>query len=85
MVHRMPIDNEDERLAEAAADALVRDQGAAAYWEARRRERDAISPGTTPHGRTRAHWRLVALATAHRTGREISVDTATWRTTFRQL
>jgi predicted RNase H-like nuclease len=72
-------DNEDERLAEAAADALVRDQNAAAYWEARRRERDVIlGDGTTHQGRTPAHCRRVALIAAKRTGRAVQLDTGTW-------
>ena len=33
---------EAARLANADAEALIRDHGGAAYWEARRRERDVI-------------------------------------------
>ncbi len=44
-----------QRLALADAEALVRDHGAEAYSEARRRERDVILPdGTTHAGRTPA-------------------------------
>jgi hypothetical protein len=79
-------DGEAEEIVEADANALVSGHGAEAYWEARRRERDAnVLDGSTHPVRTPAHWRQVALATAHRTGREIRVDTATWRTTFRHL
>jgi hypothetical protein len=51
-----------ERLAQADAEALIRDHGAEAYREARQRERDVILPdGTTHAGRMPAHWRRVAL------------------------
>ncbi len=44
------------RLAQADAEALVRDHGAEAYEEARRRERDVVLPdGTTHAGRTPEH------------------------------
>ena len=33
-----------ERLAQADAEAMVRDHGAGAYWEARQRERDVVLP-----------------------------------------
>ena len=67
-----------ERLAQADAEALVRDHGAEAYGEARRRERDVILPdGTTHAGRTSAHWRRVALIVAKRTGHKVGLDTAT--------
>ena len=47
-------------MANAGAEALIRDHGAAAYWEARRRARDVILPdGTTHQGRTPAHWHRV--------------------------
>ena len=54
-----------ERLAQADAEALIRDHGAEAYGEARQRERDVIlSDGTTHAGRTpspcgasRSWWR----------------------------
>ena len=53
---------EAARLANADAEALIRDHGGAAYWEARRRARDVILPdGTTHQGRTPAHWHRVAL------------------------
>ena len=52
---------EAERLAQADAEALIRDHGGEAYSEARRRERDVILREGTPHaGRTPAHWRRVA-------------------------
>ncbi len=67
-----------ERLAQADAEALVREHGGAAYGEARRRERDVILPdGTTHAGRTPAHWRRGALIVAHMTGKRVGVDTAT--------
>ena len=66
------------RLAQADADALIREHGAEAYSEARRRERDVVLPnGTTHAGRTSAHWRRVALVVAKRTGRRVGLDTAT--------
>ena len=69
---------EAARLANADAEALIRDHGGAAYWEARRRERDVILPdGTTHQGRTPAHWRRVALLVAKMTGRAVGLDTAT--------
>jgi hypothetical protein len=69
---------EAQRLAEADAGVLVREQGAEPYWEARRRERDVILPdGTTHQGRTPAHWRRVALIVAKRTGHAIGADPAT--------
>ena len=69
---------EAARLANADAEALIRDHGGAAYWEARRRERDVILPdGTTHQGRTAAHWRRVALVVAKRTGHPVGLDTAT--------
>ena len=59
-----------ERLAQADAEALIRDHGAEAYREARQRERDVILPdGTTHAGRTPAHWRRVALIVARMTGK----------------
>ena len=58
-----------ELLAQAAAEALIREHGGGAYSEARRRERDVILPdGTTHAGRTPAHWRRVALIVARMTG-----------------
>jgi hypothetical protein len=52
------------RLAQADAEALIRDHGAEAYGEARQRERDVILPdGTTHAGRTPAHW---GVRRAHR-------------------
>ena len=69
---------EAARLVNADAEALIRDHGGAAYWEARRRERDVILPdGTTHRGRTPAHWRRVALVVAKRTGHAVGLDTAT--------
>jgi hypothetical protein len=69
---------EAERLVKADAEALVRNNGHEAYWEARRRERDVILPdGTTHQGRTPAHWRRVALIVAKRTGHAIGLNTAT--------
>jgi hypothetical protein len=69
---------EGRRLAQADAEALIRDHGGEAYGEARRRERDVILPdGTTHAGRTPAHWRRVALIAARLTGKRIGVDTAT--------
>ncbi len=65
------------RLAQADAEALVRDHGTEAYREARERERDVILPdGTTHAGRTPAHWR-VALIAAKRTGHKVGLDTST--------
>src|ERR1700674_3810281 len=44
---------EADRLAEADAEALIRDHGTEAYGQARQRERDVILPdGTTHAGRT---------------------------------
>ena len=68
---------EAERLAQADAQALIRDHGGAAYAEARRRQRDVIlRDGTTHAGRTPAHWRLVALTVARMTGKRVGLDTA---------
>ncbi len=54
-----------EQLAQADAEALIRDHGGAAYGEARQREDDVVRPdGTTHAGRTPAHWRRVALIVA---------------------
>jgi len=67
-----------ERLAQADAEALVRDHGGEAYSEARQRERDVTLPdGTTHAGRTPAHWRRVALIVTRRTGKRVGLDTAT--------
>ncbi len=67
-----------ERLAQADAEALIRDHGAEAYGEARQRERDVVLPdGTTHAGRTPAHWRRVALIVARRTGKRVGLDTST--------
>ncbi len=69
---------EVRRLAQADAEALVRDHGAEAYVEARRRERDVVLPdGTTHAGRTPAHWRRVALLVAQMTGKRDGDDPAT--------
>src|SRR5271166_6658330 len=67
-----------ERLAQADAEALIRDHDAEAYGEARRREREVVLPdGTTHAGRTPAHWRRVALIVARMTGNRLGADTAT--------
>jgi hypothetical protein len=67
-----------ERLAQADAEALIRDHGGEAYGEARQRQRDVVLPdGTTHAGRTPAHWRRVALIVAKRTGHRVGLDTAT--------
>jgi hypothetical protein len=56
------------RIAQADADALIREHGGEAYWEAHRRERDVVLPdGTTHQGKTPAHWRRVALLVATKT------------------
>ena len=69
---------EAARLAAADAEALIRDHGGAAYWEARRRARDVILPdGTTRQGRTPEHWHRVARITAKRAGHAVGLDTAT--------
>jgi hypothetical protein len=65
-------------LAQADAEALIRDHGAAAYREVRERERDVILPdGTTLAGRTPEHWRRIALHVARMTGKRVGLDTAT--------
>ncbi len=65
-------------LAQADAEALIRDHGGEAYSEARQRERDMRLPdGTTHAGRTPAHWRRVALIVAKRTGHRVGLDTST--------
>jgi hypothetical protein len=71
---------EARRLAQADAEALIRDYGAAAYREARERERDVVilPDGTTHADRTPAHWRRVALFVARKAGSRIGIDTATW-------
>jgi len=67
------------RLAQADAEALIRDHGAEAHSEARQRERDVILPdGTTRAGRTPGARRRVALIVARMTGKHVGVDTATW-------
>jgi hypothetical protein len=69
---------EAHRLAQADAEALIRDHPADAYREARERERDVIlRDGTTHAGRTPAHWRRVALIVAKRTGKRVGLDTVT--------
>jgi hypothetical protein len=69
---------EAARLVNADAEALIRDHGDAAYWEARRRVRDVILlDGTTHQGRTQAHWHRVARIAAKRTGHAVGLDTAT--------
>jgi len=62
---------EARRLAQADAEALIRDHGAEAYSEACRREREASSDAMVKH------WRRVALAIAKKTGERVGVDTAT--------
>jgi len=47
-------------LAQADAEALIRDRGAEAYREARQRERDVILPDGTTHGRPDPGGRVVA-------------------------
>ncbi len=65
-------------LAQADAEALIRDHGGGAYSEARRRERDVILPAGTPQaGRTPAHWRRVGLIVGRMTGKRVGLDTAT--------
>jgi 1-acyl-sn-glycerol-3-phosphate acyltransferase len=68
------------RLAQADAEALIRDHVAEAYREARERERNVVilPDGTTHAGRTPAHWRRVALIIARKAGTRIGIDTATW-------
>ena len=67
-----------QRLAQADAEALIRDHGAETDGQARRRERDVTLPdGTTHAGRTPAHLRRVALIVAKRTGHKVGLDTAT--------
>ena len=69
---------EAERLAQADADALIRDEGIRAYAEARRRERDVGLPdGSTHAGRSPEHRRRVALIVAMRTGHRVGLDTTT--------
>ena len=59
---------EAERLAQADAEALIRDHGGRAYAEAGWPQRDAILPdGRTCAGRTRAHWQRVAQIVAQMT------------------
>ncbi len=55
------------RLAQVDSEALVRDHGAEAYGEARRRERDVVLPDGTPH----------ALIVARMTGKRVGLDSAT--------
>jgi hypothetical protein len=70
---------EAHRLAKADAERLICDHGGAAYWEARRRERDLIrSEGITHRaGQAHAHWRRVALIIALMTDKRVGLDTAT--------
>ena len=54
-----------EQLAQADAEALIRDHGGAAYGEARQREDDVVRPDGTTHaggrprtgGASRSSWR----------------------------
>jgi hypothetical protein len=62
---------EARRLAQADAEALIRDHGAEAYSKARQREHGASSDAIVKH------WRLVALAIAKKTGERVGVDTTT--------
>jgi hypothetical protein len=65
---------EARRLAQADAEALIRDHGAGAYSEARQRQRDVVLPdGTTHAGPTRSHWQRVALIVAGMTGKRIGL------------
>jgi hypothetical protein len=67
-------DGEAEEIVEADANALVSRHGPEAYWEARRRERDAnLQDGSTHPVRTPAHWRQVALLAAKETGRSMRI------------
>ena len=69
---------EAARLVSADADALVLQHGEQAYSIARRWERAVARPGgATYYGRTRTHWRRVALLIARKTGRQVGLDTAT--------
>jgi hypothetical protein len=69
---------EAARLANADAEALIRDHGDLAYWEARRRARDVIlADGRTQQGRPPEHWRRVARIAAKRTGHAVGPDAAT--------
>ena len=73
----LPTMPEAAQLAQADADALVREHGEEAYRIAWDFERDGILPdGTTHQGRRLAHWRRVALLIAKRTGRAVGLDTA---------
>jgi hypothetical protein len=58
---------EARRLAQADAEALIRDYGIGAHVEARKRERE----GTQPE-----RWSRVALAVAKMTGYRVGLDTA---------
>lgn len=65
-------------LVQADAQALIRDHSKAAYFEARRRQRDLAPPDDATHpGRTPEHWRKVALVVAKLTGHIVGTDTAT--------
>jgi hypothetical protein len=55
---------------EAQAEAMIRDFGFAAYYEARRIAHEASS------GAAASDWGRVALAIAQKTGRRISSDTS---------
>ena len=44
------------RLAQADAEAFMREHGAEAYGEPRYRECDGLLPDGTMHGRTPEHW-----------------------------
>ena len=73
-----------ERLAQADAEALIRDHGGEAYGEARQRERDVVLlDGTTHAGRTPAHWRRVALIVARMTGEKSAQLTSCGRSGHR--
>jgi hypothetical protein len=64
---------EARRLAQADAEALIREHVIDAYVEARRRERD----GSERDGPEPERWRLAALAVAKMTGKRVGLDTAT--------
>jgi hypothetical protein len=75
MLQRLRRRQDARRVAQADAEALIRDHGAEAYREARQCERDVVLPdGTTHADRTSAHWRRVALIVARKTGKRIGVD-----------
>jgi hypothetical protein len=56
---------------EAQADTLIRELGVRAYSEARRRQREAVSPSMS------LEWSRIARVVAKRTGKRIGLDTGT--------